>query len=348
MSHRRKGYRPALLAAALLTLLASWLPGVPRRASLAQGNPAPQHPPGENPAPQHPPGETSAPQHPPGEYVTVNGARLWVESEGKGAPVILIAGGPGLTHDCFHPFLSGLASGCRLIYYDAFGRGKSDRAKSPAEYTFSRDVEDLDGLRKALGLTKVSLCAHSYGALVALAYAFRHPDFVGKVAVVNGIFSGKMWQESDDDANRQVREKLPDVWAKVQSLRAQGLRSSSAAHQEAYRLPPGFYWHRRPERRPQLSVNSDVYYAIVGEDADFVIDREVAGLDFESRLKELHVPLLVLAGRYDNIAPIGHALAIAKSAPPGVSVVVLEQSGHFTYVEETEKTLQLLGDFFAK
>jgi proline iminopeptidase len=328
MRNLRQHPRYALLTLALLIAMAGWRLGSPPHASFAQERPGPQHP--------------------PGEYLTVNGAKLWVESEGKGVPVILIAGGPGLAHDCFHPFLSGLASGCRLVYYDAFGRGKSDRAKSTAEYTFSRDVEDLDGLRKALGLPKVNLYAHSYGGLVALAYAFKHPEAVGRVAVSNSIFSGKMWQESDDSANQQIREKLPEVWAKVQRLRAQGQRSSSAAHQEAYQLPPGFYWHRRPERRPQLIANADVYYAILGEDADFVIGGEVAGVDFESRLKDLQAPLLVLAGRYDNIAPVSHALAIAKSAPPRVSVVVLEQSGHFSYVEENEKTLKLLGDFFAK
>jgi proline iminopeptidase len=334
MERERRGFRLVLLIAAPLIVplmvplmvTAGWALGSSPNASLAEGPPGP---------------------HAPSERVTVNGAKLWVESEGQGVPVILIAGGPGMTHGCFHPYFSGLASRCRLIYYDAFGRGGSERAKSPAEYTFSRDVEDLDGLRKALGLSKVSLYGHSYGGLVALAYAFKHPEAVGKVAVGSSMFSGKMWQESDDNANRQIREQLPAVWAELQSLRAQGLRSSAPAHQRAYRLPPGFFWHRRPERLPPLGVNSDVYYAILGEDADFVIGGEVAGLDFESRLKDFPVPLLVLAGRYDNITPVSHALAIARNAPRA-QVVIFEQSGHFMFIEETEKTLQLLGDFFAK
>jgi proline iminopeptidase len=324
----RKRANRQSLSLALLIAMAGWAFGLSRHAALAQGH--------------------SGALHPPGEYVTVNGARLWVESEGHGVPVILIAGGPGLAHDVFHPFFSSLAGRCRLIYYDGFGRGKSARADRPARYTFSRDVEDLDGIRKALGLAKVSLFGHSYGGLVALAYAFEHPEAVGKVAVANSMFSGRMWQESDDDVNRRIREQLPEVWAKVQGLRAQGLRSSSAAHQEAYRLPPGFYWHRRPAGPTQLNahLDADVYYAILGEDADFVIGGEVAGLDFETRLKELREPLLVLAGRYDNVCPPSHALAIAKSAPRA-SVVLLEESGHYTFVEENEKTMKLLGDFFA-
>jgi proline iminopeptidase len=294
-----------------------------------------------------PAAERTPPPHPGGRYVMVNGARLWAESEGHGAPMIFVAGGPGMSHDYFRPYFSGLASRCRLIYYDALGRGKSDRAASPAQYTFSRDVADLDGVRKAFGLSRVSLFAHSYGALVALAYAHDHPEAVARVAIANGIFSGKMWQDSDDNANREIREKLPEVWRQVQGLRAQGKRSSSTAHQQAYRLPPGFYWHRQPRQLPNLDVNDAVYYGILGADADFVIGGEVASLDYGARLEELRMPLLILAGRYDNIAPVRYALALRKVAPPG-SVVVLEQSGHFVFVEETERTMALLGEFLAR
>src|SRR5882724_352316 len=76
--------------------------------------------------------------HPPGDYVTVNGAKLWYESEGQGEPLILISGGPGDSHGIFHPFFSRLANQHRVIYFDAFGVGKSDRATSRKEYSFAR------------------------------------------------------------------------------------------------------------------------------------------------------------------------------------------------------------------
>src|SRR5581483_6205318 len=100
----------------------------------------------------------AAPQtlkHPQGDFVVANGARLWYESEGQGEPVLLIAGGPGYAHSYFHPFFSVLADTYRLIYFDAFGRGKSDRAKSTKEYSFDRDVEDIEALREALKLERL-------------------------------------------------------------------------------------------------------------------------------------------------------------------------------------------------
>ena len=113
--------------------------------------------------------------HPHGDFVRVHDARLWYESEGSGEPLVLIAGGPGFSHDYFHPFFTPLSSSFRVIYFDAFGRGKSDHAKNPHEYSLDRDVEDIEGLRQALGLGKINLLGHSYGGFVAQAFALRYP-----------------------------------------------------------------------------------------------------------------------------------------------------------------------------
>ena len=72
----------------------------------------------------------------------------------------------------FSPYFLALAISHRVIYYDAFGSGKSDRASGEQKYTFTGDVENLEGLRKALGLGKIILLGHSYGGMVAQAYVF--------------------------------------------------------------------------------------------------------------------------------------------------------------------------------
>src|ERR1700686_3564873 len=73
-------------------------------------------------------------QHPPGAYATVNGIKLWYETEGRGEPLVLVSGGPGDPHTVFHPFFSRLADRQQVVYFDEFGVGKSDRAKSSQEY----------------------------------------------------------------------------------------------------------------------------------------------------------------------------------------------------------------------
>src|SRR3954467_12773626 len=87
-------------------------------------------------------------QHPAGKFLKVNGANLWVETTGKGDPLFLISGGPGGAHIGLHSFDS-LQDVCTLVYIDNFGRGKSDTAKYASEYSVNRDVEDIEGIRKA-------------------------------------------------------------------------------------------------------------------------------------------------------------------------------------------------------
>lgn len=71
-----------------------------------------------------------------GKYYTVNGAKLWVVTVGKGNPLILISGGPGGSHRGLRAFDSlSIKANVQLIYFDGFGRGKSDTAKEVKEYS---------------------------------------------------------------------------------------------------------------------------------------------------------------------------------------------------------------------
>jgi proline iminopeptidase len=289
---------------------------------------------------------SAAAPHPPGRQQTVLGARLWIESEGQGTPVLLIAGGPGMAHDYFHPCFSPLAATHRLIYFDALGRGRSGRARKATEYTFTRDVEEVEALRQALGIAKMDILAHSYGTLVAQAYALKYPRSVRRLVLISPLHSGAMWQASNDRINRQIETTMPEVWKKVQSLRRQGLRSSAPAHREAYRTPPGLYFHRPPAGPLPLDLDIDVYYSIAGDDADFVIGGELAKLDFRPRLKSLAAPLLVLSGRHDRIALPDRVLEY-KTKAPRAEVVMLEKSAHFPFIEETAAVIETIRKFLA-
>lgn len=289
--------------------------------------------------------------HPSGGYASVNGAKLWYESEGSGEPILLIAGGPGDSHAVFHPFFSRLADRNRMIYFDGFGVGRSDRAKSPAEYHFARDVEDVEGLRKALGLRAVTILGHSYGGMVAQAYALKYPQAVKRLILIDTFHSGAMWQTNNDNCNQEIRNQYPDVWEKLQAMRARGVRSSAPEHQELYYgIPLGlfyFYDASKVALLPKDPGNTEVYYAIAGPDADFKIGGDIAALDFRPDLGKLHMPVLVVAGRYDRVSMPRQA-AEFRTLIPGVRFVVFEKSGHFPYIEEPGHMLEILGNFLQR
>ena len=80
----------------------------------------------------------SAVHHAPGRHVAVRGTRLWIEEEGAGEPVLLLAGGPASSHVVFHPAFGPLAESHRVIYLDYRGRGRSDPVEDPREHHLRR------------------------------------------------------------------------------------------------------------------------------------------------------------------------------------------------------------------
>ena len=88
------------------------------------------------------------------QRIDVGDAKLYVEEEGKGMPLVLINGGPGGTHHYFHPWFSKAKKYARVIYYDQRGCGLSDFEPGEEGYSVHQAVEDLDAIRKALVIDK--------------------------------------------------------------------------------------------------------------------------------------------------------------------------------------------------
>ena len=292
------------------------------------------------------------PKEPPGKFVTVNGHRIWYLAFGKGAPLLFIAGGPGLAH-YFWPDMNQFSDSFQVIYFDAFGRGASDRAKDPSEYSFQHDVDEVEGLRVALGLGKINVYGHSYGGIVAQGYALKYPNSISHLILANTIYSAEMWQKGNNDTwNDQIQKQLPELAQQLDSLRQKGYLSTDSAYQAIEgKMPIGMFYYYNPENArdslyssPPNAFNLEVYKRIAGPDADVIIGGDIANLDFRSRLKEIKVPVLILAGRYDRVAIPKYALQF-KTFMPQAKFVMFEKSGHLPYREEPSLHAKILRDF---
>lgn len=293
-------------------------------------------------------------QHPEGKYIKVNGAKLWIETEGMGDALFLISGGPGGAHVGMHSFAP-LQDDCMLVYIDNFGRGKSDTAKTPEEYSINRDVEDIEGLRSAMNLDKINILGHSYGSLVAQAYAVKYPQHLKHLIIANGFFSGEMWQANDDNSNHEIKTNYPEVWERLMKLRANGAHSSDLIHNRVYgEVPYGFLYAYNPQNflkslDPSYpnSFNMKLYYQLVGDDGDFIIGGDVAKFDCRMQLKDLKMPVLIVAGRYDRVSLPVFAVQY-KTYCPQAQFVMFEKSGHNPQVEEPEKEFGIIREFLKK
>lgn len=288
-----------------------------------------------------------------GKYYEIDGAKLWTVSFGKGEPLFFIAGGPGDAHPYLRAFDS-LSTTNTLVYYDAFGRGKSDTAKDVKEYSLQRDIDDLEGLRKAMGFDKISVLGHSYGGVVAQGYAIKYPQNVSHLILANTFHSYLMWQENDDNSNREIKTNYPEVWGELMKIREMGAVSSDPIHQKIYgKVPYGFLYAYNPENfkrrgKPYPNpMNTKLYYQMVGRDGDFIVGSDIGTFDYRKELKDLKMPILIYAGRYDRVAVPWMEIKY-KEYCPQAEFVMFERSGHNPQVEEPEATIKLIRDFLRK
>src|SRR3954468_8985305 len=107
--------------------------------------------------------------------IPVGNTSLYSREIGRGQPIIVLHGGPDFDHRYLLPDLDRLADAFRLIYYDQRGRGRSADEVLPDDVTLTSDVDDLDQVRQHFSLESAALLGHSWGAVLALEYALRHP-----------------------------------------------------------------------------------------------------------------------------------------------------------------------------
>lgn len=285
------------------------------------------------------------------KFINIDGYKINIETLGSGDPIFFFAGGPGNSHDYMQGAFGQYHKTHQVVFIDMLGRGMSDDAKEVSEYSIANDVHIAEQVRIALGLDKIGLVGHSYGTVVAQAYAIKYPDQVSKMVLIAGFHSGEMWQANCDSYNHYTQTHFPETWEKVDSLRNLGYVSSDPIFSKVYGSVPTkyIYYHdtKIKGKRPKTKYrnwNNDVYYGIVGRDADFFVSGSMMDTDFRKHLKNLDFPTLITAGRYDGVSTPQYNVQY-KTYMPKAKFVMFEQSAHNPYLEEPEKFYKLLDEF---
>jgi len=123
------------------------------------------------------------------DYVNVLGYKLFYKSFGEPerGTILCLHGGPGGTHDYMLPLADLAQSGYRVVFYDQIGCGKSELPKNVTLFTVERAVEEVEGMRRALGLGKVNLIGSSWGGMLAIAYALKYQRNLKSMVTIGGL-----------------------------------------------------------------------------------------------------------------------------------------------------------------
>lgn len=285
------------------------------------------------------------------KQIKIDDYKINVEVLGEGDPIFFFAGGPGDSHDYMQGSFGHYYKTNQVVFIDMLGRGASDDANDVSEYSIENDVYIAEQVRKKLKLDKISLVGHSYGSMIAQAYAIKYPESVHKMILIAGFHSGEMWQANCDSYNHYAKTHFPEKWKQVDSLRALGYVSSDEIFSDLYGSFPVkyIYYHNTSRKQNMPSAkyrgwNSDVYYSIVGRDADFFVGGSMIDTDFRKELSSLNVPTLIIAGRYDGVSTPEYNIQY-KIYMPSARFEMFEESGHNPYLEEPEKFYSLMDEF---
>jgi proline iminopeptidase len=236
--------------------------------------------------------------------------KVWTRRFGHNPRIklLLLHGGPGATHEYFEALESFLGQeGIELVYYDQLGSAYSDQPKDEALWSIERFVDEVEQVRRALGLTKDDfyLLGHSWGGILATEYALAHQEQLKGLVISNMMMS-------IPDYNRYANEVLakgmdPAVVKQIRELEKKG-QYESARYMEL--LLPNFYAKHicRLEEWPDAvnrafnKLNKQVYVMMQGP-SEFGASGRLEKWDRKADLPRIEVPTLVIGASHDTMDP---------------------------------------------
>lgn len=278
-------------------------------------------------------------------FVKILGFNLFYHIYGKPTKgtVLCLHGGPGATHDYLLSLEDLAQFGYRVVLIDQLGCGKSDRPRGTDLYTIAHNVEEVDGVRKALRLGKVHLMGSSYGGALAIATALKYQRNLRSLVITGGLASVPLTVR---EMRRLVNRLPPKTRATIAKYEAMGDYQHPrylAAVDVFYRR----YVCRLPVWPSEVTYSFEhlsrpVYFTMNGPN-EFTIIGTIKDWDVTDQLPTIKIPTLVTVGRYDEVTP-----RVAESIHRGIrgsKLVRFEKSAHLAMWEERAHYIDVVRGF---
>lgn len=274
-------------------------------------------------------------------FYGADGTRLSYHQAGEGDLLICLPGGP-MRASAYLGDLGGLSAHRSLVLLDLRGTGKSAVPADPASYRCDRLVDDVEALRAQLGRDRIDLLGHSAGGTLAVLYAVRYPDRIGRLVLVNPS-SLVVGLEITNADRRQVAElRRGEAWFPNAFAAFERIWSGEATDADWTMIAPFTHGRWDAARLGYLAQeasqkNTDaaaVYYSAGALDPDAT----------RSALARLRAPVLLVTGEYDVWLPPKCAAEYAGLFGQA-ELAVQPGGGHFPWLDSPQWFVQTLTGF---
>lgn len=261
------------------------------------------------------------------------GETIWYKTTGTGRPLVQIHGS-AFGHRNFEKMTPLMAAHYETIDFDLPGYGESKGSPRPG---------GMDGLAsqvfefiRAAGYDRVDLHGTSFGAMIGLTLAARHPEVIDRLVL--SCFLARY-----DNAARMMRKTWKRA-ARDSSMDAVADLTSVAG------FARGFY--ERPEAEAQLEAMR-VAFSATTPDAFIAGTETIEKTDLSPLLGDVRAPVLLLAGAEDNMtafdtAPSGFGMKRIAEALPDCRLAVIPDCGHYLVIEQPEAARDRIVEFLAR
>jgi len=286
-------------------------------------------------------------------HVLINGVRLFFDVEGaKLVPdgpamrekptLLLLHGGPGFDHSIYKPAYSALADIAQIIYLDHRGNGRSDDGARES-WNLAQWGDDVRAFCDALGVVDPIVLGASFGGMVALAYATRHPDHPSGLVLISTEAAGGTHRDRRVALFERFGGAEVGALARRRFLEVQG-QGDRAALDAWRRLAMPLYTRtpRDPDMARRAINRSEVLHWFTRPGG------ESHAFNMFPDLGRIQCPTLVLGGEDDPMIPIECQADIAAALPPHlVQFERFANCGHAVVPDAPERAIAVIRDFIA-
>jgi proline iminopeptidase len=280
-------------------------------------------------------------------FVELPGARIFFDVVGSALAIdgermvrrptlIVMHGGPGFDHSMMRPYFDRFADTHQVVYIDHRGNGRS--TGGPDGWTLDRWGDDVKAFCDALGIEAPVVYGNSFGGMVAMAYASRHPGHASKLIL------------SSTAARMRLQTTLEMMQA-MGGARARGVAERFWADPDEALV--GEYqevcmplYNPRPNPAEAAARMRAILHADV---MMHFIRGEMRSMDLRPAVAAIRAPTLILGGAHDPVTPTACGEEIAAALPAGLGeLVIFEDAGHGVHRDEPERAEAVLRRFLAE
>ncbi len=281
-------------------------------------------------------------------YAAVPGGRIWWRRVGSGpkTPLMLLHGGPGAGHNYLLP-LAALADERPIIFYDQLGCGQADSPADERIYTVQRSVDEVDAVRRALGLERIALYGHSWGSMLAIEYLCQGR---GK-GVEKLVLAGALASVPQTVAGQQrlIAEMPNGAGARIHALEAAGQTASpeyAALVEQFYDLHVCRRKPMPPEAAASMKiVGQSIAYRVMNGPNEFTILGVIKDWDRRADLGRIRLPTYITTGEYDEVTLDCHQTI--QRGIVGSRLEVFKDCSHMTMTEKPVEYVAAVRRFIA-